>query len=198
MSAINNQVTNCDEANEPISNINKPKCLLNKIQPLSNSQSTGSNVLFRKLIDVSDSSSNTKKPNHLCKQTSQNSSNKVKDTAQTKHFCINFSNIRSLFCKLSFVTNYLYTKSADILFLTETWLTSNISDSMVCPLNYNLIRRDRSISKGGGVCVFYKNVLKVIETRYDEVTDLDQKFEYVCIDLFDGNLSMRLCCFPRL
>ena len=54
------------------------------------------------------------------------------------------------------------TNNVDLLFLTETWLNSNVIDSNFCPLGYNIIRNDR-LGRGGGVAVIFKNSLKIIE-----------------------------------
>ena len=60
-------------------------------------------------------------------------------------FCIHeqavkLQNIRSLFCKLNFVDNFLTSNDVDLLFLTESWLNSNISKSMVDLRNYEIKR----------------------------------------------------------
>jgi hypothetical protein len=166
----------CNEADEPIK-INEKLCT----QP-----SNPNFPLFKKLVNVPKSSvQSPPKPIGI-----------IEKAPLTNYFSMNYCNIRSLFNKLNFINNYLYTENVDILFLTESWLTINISDSMVCPQNYSLIRRDRVKFKGGGVCVFYKNLLKVNEIRCNETnTTLDDKFEYVCIDLHDGKLPIRVCCF---
>ena len=74
---------------------------------------------------------------------------------------------------------------------------------MVCPPGYLAIRCDRSQYKGGGVLLIYKQHLKVIDidvplptvkTIPSDEDDVD-KFELVCVDLLDGSLKFRLCCF---
>ena len=46
----------------------------------------------------------------------------------------------------------MYRKSPDIIMITETWLSSAISDHEVFPTGYHVFRRDRG-SRGGGVLI---------------------------------------------
>lgn len=140
---------------------------------------------------------NSKKLKKLVSIKSKNQINKKKvSTDLVQHFFkINFCNTRSLFNKLSLITTYISSRSIDLIFFTETWLSKNISDSMICPKGYNIIRKDRSTSRGGGVCLFYKSHLKVVEIPQNNGNlDLDSKFDYLCVDTYDGKLPIRLLC----
>jgi len=45
-----------------------------------------------------------------------------------------------------------------VFIITESWLDSSIPDSLlVADYNYHIFRKDLS-SRGGGVCVFIKNI----------------------------------------
>lgn len=44
----------------------------------------------------------------------------------------------------------------DIICATESWLTSDINDNLIAVDGYNLIRLDRTYSRGGGICVKLK------------------------------------------
>ena len=108
---------------------------------------------------------------------------------------VNFCNIRSVCNKLNIVESFLNSVNVDFLFLTETWLNSNFSDSMICPYDYDIVRQDRTISKGGGVCVFFKSTLKVTEIRSNIVNQIhDDMYDYLCIDVHNGNKTIRLLC----
>jgi len=45
-------------------------------------------------------------------------------------------------------------KHCDLIFLTETWLHSDVNDSIINILDYDLYRDDRSHKRGGGVCIY--------------------------------------------
>ena len=46
----------------------------------------------------------------------------------------------------------MYSKSFDIIGLTETWLSDGIFDNEILPCNYTLFRKDRP-SRGGSVLI---------------------------------------------
>ena len=58
----------------------------------------------------------------------------------------------------------LETKKIDILCICETWLYSGIRNDFINIPSYNVYRED--IGRGGGVCIYVKNYLKVHEIRY--------------------------------
>ena len=67
------------------------------------------------------------------------------------------SNTRSLENKIEDLQVVINNLDADIVCVTETWLSNNISDSVVDIKDYALVRKDRATDKrGGGVCVFIK------------------------------------------
>ena len=53
----------------------------------------------------------------------------------------------------------------DILCMSESWLYPSISDSFVNIPSYNIYRQD--YGRGGGVCMFVKNHLKVTELKME-------------------------------
>ena len=65
-------------------------------------------------------------------------------------------NIRSIVNKLNQFQNYVYSRSFDIIAVTETWLSDKIFNNEILPSNYSIIRRDRS-SRGGGVLLAVKH-----------------------------------------
>ena len=61
-------------------------------------------------------------------------------------------NARSICNKLNFFQSLAYSKSFDIICITETWLTSSILNKEILPENYTIYRRDRG-SRGGGILI---------------------------------------------
>lgn len=69
---------------------------------------------------------------------------------------------------------------------------------MVSISNYSLLRHDRSYGKGGGVAVYFKQHLKVVQvfpkdSFLDKYSTSLTNFEYLCIDFFD-KLPIRIIC----
>jgi hypothetical protein len=96
-----------------------------------------------------------------------------KQNPEQKHsslFCM-YMNARSL--KKTFLTQenrhisnlikfqeLVYSESIDVMFVTETWLNSNISDGEILPIGYDIYRTDRSLGRsGGGVLIAIKRIL---------------------------------------
>ena len=78
----------------------------------------------------------------------------------------------------------------DLIFVTETWLNDTITNNIV--LNgsnkYSILRSDRLISKGGGVCAIYKSEYKCL------LVDMPAKFanlEMLCFDMYYNNCKHR-------
>ena len=62
-------------------------------------------------------------------------------------------NIRSLLPKIDQLRAWLAYNNPNIITLSKTWLTSNISDADISIDNYKLFRSDRS-TRGGGVATY--------------------------------------------
>ena len=73
-------------------------------------------------------------------------------------------NCRSLFPKFDEVVLMIRDSNCEICVLTETWLTTAVSDQYLCIPNYNFLRLDRCSSTGkrcgGGVLVYVKDNVK--------------------------------------
>ena len=79
----------------------------------------------------------------------------------------------------------------DIVCITETWLTNNISNSVVDISNYTLVRKDRSADKrGGGVCTYIKSSIDF--TTIDELND--SPFESLWVYLRPNRLPRGFSC----
>ena len=112
---------------------------------------------------------------------------------------IMYFNARSVVNKIHLIYSFLLNNSNafDLIFITETWLTSNILDSMICPAGYNILRHDRFGARGGGVLVIYKSCLmvnKFVPSNHE--IDDSQCFEYVTIDVLCAKKQkIRVSCF---
>ena len=75
--------------------------------------------------------------------------------------CIGFihMNVRSLLPKMDMVKIWANSTNADIMVVSETWLSRSIPDSHVNLDGYNLFRADRR-AKGGGVAIYTKNTFQ--------------------------------------
>ena len=101
-------------------------------------------------------------------------------------------NARSIVNKLN--TYAFLTCNIDLIFVTETWLSTNFLDSMICYRDYNVIKDDRRYSKGGGVMLLYKNHLSV--SRYIPLLSAENKlFEFISVDVFANKNCLRFTCF---
>lgn len=73
----------------------------------------------------------------------------------------------------------------DLVFITETWLSSNISDSeILAGLPFVIFRYDRKSSKGGGVCCLCKETLCMRQTFFESGTTAD----FLCLDLISPDV----------
>ena len=68
-------------------------------------------------------------------------------------------NARSLSPKLDELTALLATSPVDLVAITESWLRSDIDDSLLSISAFNLFRKDRIAGRGGGICVYLNNVI---------------------------------------
>ena len=76
------------------------------------------------------------------------------------------SNSRSLISKIDELSATVKSYTSDIVVVTETWLSSNVPNSAIDISGYSLLRHDRSDGRrGGGVCVFVKDMLPFIHLK---------------------------------
>jgi hypothetical protein len=95
------------------------------------------------------------------------------------------SNIRSLKCKISELNLVITGLGIDLVCLCETWLGDSTLDSMIIGKEFCVFRKDRTIRKGGGVCVICRNDLRYICKR----VVLPPRFsclEMVAVDILIG------------
>ena len=95
--------------------------------------------------------------------------------------------------KLNTLNDFL-TCNIDLIFVTETWLSINFLDFMICHGDYHVLRDDRRYSKGGGVMLLYKNHLSV--SRFIPLLSAENKlFEFISVDVFANKNCLRFTSF---
>ena len=129
-----------------------------------------------------------------CRQPSAISGAGVSKQSQTE-IIIGLQNIRSLFNKLNFINNLLIMDNTDLLFLTETWLHTNITNSMININNFDILRSDRLDKRGGGVALYHKKSINIQELTKPPVPPTYSNFEFMCVHLDTSNTNIRLLCF---
>lgn len=107
-----------------------------------------------------------------------------------------YCNIRSICNKVDLVKNHIDGNAdIDLIFLTETWLNDKIPNSVISPKNYDVIRADRQLHKGGGVLLFYNNRLQVDVIKCPESLHVAEgDYEIMCVDVYNGKEPCRFCC----
>ena len=75
-------------------------------------------------------------------------------------------NIHSLYSKLDAVKYYIQDLAPDIILFVETWLSEAINDCIIHILNYNIVRQDRGIGRGGGLLFYISDKYTIIQ--FDE------------------------------
>src|SRR2546425_5746545 len=107
-------------------------------------------------------------------------------------------NARSLKNKLPDLHFILYSETInyDVICITETWLTTSVTDAMLDPKGlYTVYRCDRSDGRiGGGVCVFVKACHNAV---YVDLQPSYANFECVCFDLFFSCSVIRMFVIYR-
>jgi len=105
-----------------------------------------------------------------------------------------YFNARSIVNKIHELHFILYSQNYYIIFITETWLTSEITDGLLDPeKKYLIIRKDRQ-SRGGGVCVFISCNFCVLPIVFNESF---YSVEIVGFDILFKSFKMRFLLFYR-
>ncbi len=93
-----------------------------------------------------------------------------------------FLNIRSLKKKSFLISDLITTNNLDFLFLNETWLEDSCSATVLnetAPPNFNFISVCRTVRRGGGVAVLFKDVYQCKQVSFGQYLS----FEYLGIVL---------------
>ena len=70
----------------------------------------------------------------------------------------------------------------DLCFISETWLHSAISSSLICPPGYSIFRKDRQNSRGGGVAILCRN-----DWRMEIIPEAENIFECIWMKIMTKN-----------
>ena len=100
-------------------------------------------------------------------------------------------NAQSIKSKLHDLQYMLYETNCDCSFITELWLSSDLSSGLLDPRSlYSVLHKDRSNARGGSVCALVQNAgLLIINIDTDPVySDL----ELICLDVVNVKPSLRL------
>lgn len=62
-------------------------------------------------------------------------------------------------CKLQDFQEIVYSHNLDVIGITESWLTPDISDGEILPYGYQIFRNDRLLRNGGGTLLAVKNCI---------------------------------------
>lgn len=84
----------------------------------------------------------------------------------------------------------LLAHNPDVAVITETWLTSDITDDCVFPLSFSVFRRDRG-SRGGGVAVLLKKNVKAV------VLNQIEDHESLLLKITFSSFTFVLCALYR-
>ncbi|KAJ3656547.1 hypothetical protein Zmor_015618 [Zophobas morio] len=107
-----------------------------------------------------------------------------------------YTNIASLCFKFLEFAAIVAVNKPSFVMVTETWLTSDIPDSLVSLSGYSLFRRDRQSIRGGGVCIYVSNF--VMSNFIVSVVDSDtSNVESLFLKVTGKSLSIVLGCVYR-
>jgi len=111
-----------------------------------------------------------------------------------KSFTFLLCNCRSLLPKVDELCVFNSAYNCDVLFLTETWLNSNIDSNLINLPNYSIFRNDRIVKRGGGVCIYVKSTL-----HHSVLADEDKPAD---VEAFWMQIEDIICCLiyipPRI
>lgn len=99
-------------------------------------------------------------------------------------------NVRSLSAHLQSVREIVHRHEIDIIGLTETWLSSNISNASLAIDNYSIIRKDYA-ARGSGVCIYVRRGIKF------RVEQTSREIEQLCISATVNTFKIAVCIFYR-
>ena len=77
-----------------------------------------------------------------------------------EHLTFGHLNLRSLLPKIDEIRNFMSVSNFDIFAVSESWLNDTIIDSEIAIEGYQVYRKDRSNSIGGGVCLYVNKSAK--------------------------------------
>jgi len=90
----------------------------------------------------------------------------------------------------------LYGETYDVILITESWLYSNIRNSLIDPHNlFTIVRHDRAdVSVGGGTCTLIRKPLSVVKVMLDQSYS---NLELCCFDMHCYEVNIRFIAVYR-
>ena len=70
------------------------------------------------------------------------------------------SNTRYLTCKVDELECVTRQNNTDVICVTESWLTKDIPVSAIAMSDFMVFRKDRSVSRGGGLAVYVSSTIR--------------------------------------
>lgn len=130
-----------------------------------------------------------------------NCSTEVESPVSSKTFkngfnCL-FANARSLHSKMGELEALVNEENYDFIGIAETWLCSSHDWAVNIP-GYALFRRDRVLRKGGGVCIYVRNNIKV-RVKEDLADGECNGAEVLWVELYTGTHNTKVIvgvCYP--
>jgi hypothetical protein len=95
---------------------------------------------------------------------------------KSPHFKLVHLNIRSLrnTAHLTQLKEFLSKTKTEALTLSETWLNTTITNAEIFIEGYTLYRQDRLNKRGGGVCAYIRNDIKV--SKLKEISSVSENY----------------------
>jgi exonuclease III len=95
---------------------------------------------------------------------------------KSPHFKLVHLNIRSLrtTAHLTQLKEFLSKTKTEALALSETWLNTTITNAEIDIEGYTLYRQDRLNKRGGGVCAYIRNEIKV--SKLNEISSVSENY----------------------
>ena len=93
------------------------------------------------------------------------------------------------------------TSPSKLFFISESWLTADVTDCMLDPDNeYTVFRCDRGIKNGGGVCVLISRDIRCYKlelSQSDLILLQRSECELICCDVISGSTKYRVVMVYR-
>lgn len=101
-------------------------------------------------------------------------------------FSFSHFNCRSLLTGFDHFSDFMETEMLDAIGISETWLSTKVSNQVLAIPGYKIIRKDRK-SRGGGVALYIKNYFKhkVVDIPENGLVDSPLEFLWISIKLAD-------------
>lgn len=98
-------------------------------------------------------------------------------------------NVRSLTANFNNFRDFVVQNDYDIVGVSETWLTTNVTSESISIYGYNIIRCDR-ISRGGGICIYIKKKFKY--TKIGFMQNINEFLEHMWIQIKSEKITLGL------